>query len=405
MKLVLSLAATHLVVAHALANPAIYEPGFDSGVGINLWRVQPSATTVSQEIQSMRAAGFTQVALIPMAFADTTNGRISATDNTGFISQTISDTELDAAIRTAKSLNMTVTVSPFIQTHGLATSRGFMNFSGASASQFWSDYNSMTANWAQIAQNAGADRYLVASELSTLADDTAHASAWNSLISTANTHFSGKIGYNETHWDFNGPNVKSMIWNNPNIDFVSISSYRDLATPEAADASGGAGDPTFVSHVKANLTSWLDSQVLPYAATLKDGAGMPVVMGELGVIPVNRGTVDPWDFMKIAPDDSQINYDANESRNAFEGVLAALDGRADDVMSLNLWMWGWEGGFTTEPFFLNPNMTTNPWPWKQIVPQSKAGADYVSAFLKTVPEPTSLTALCGLSVLMLRRRK
>lgn len=405
MKLALAVAATSLVVAQARANPAIYEPGHDSGVGINLWRVQPSATTVSQEIQSMHSAGFTQVALIPIAFANTTSGAISRTDHNNFITQTMSDSELDAAIRTAKSLNMTVTVSPFIQTHGLVTSRAFMNFSGAAATQFWGDYNSLTANWAQIAQNAGADRYLVGSELSTLADDTTHAAAWNSLISTANSHFAGQIGYNETHWDYNGNNVKSMIWNNPNIDFMSVSSYRDLATPAAADASGPAGDPTFVDHVRSNVNQWLNSQVLPFSHTLKNGAGLPVVMGELGVIPVNRGTVDPWDFMKIAPDDSQITYDANESRNAFEGVFAALDGRAADVMSLNLWMWGWEGGFTTEPFYLNPTTTTNPWPWKQIVPQSMAGADYVESFLKSVPEPTSLASLGWLSALIVRRRK
>lgn len=405
MKTRFAFGATYLVVAATLANPAIYEPGHDSGVGINLWRVQASSTTVSQEIQSMHAAGFTQVALIPMAFADTTTGRISRTDNANFVTQTISDAELDAAIRTAKSLNMKVTVSPFIQTHGMQTSRAFMNFAGQAATDFWSDYNNLTASWAQIAQNAGADRYLVGSELSTLADDLTHTASWNTLISTANANFNGQIGYNETHWDYRGPNVKTMVWNNPNIDFVSISSYRDLATPAAADASGAAGDPAFVAHVKGNVTDWLDGEVLPYADTLKNGAGMPVVMGELGVIPVNRGTIDPWDFMKIAPDDSQIAYDPNESRNAFEGVLAALDGREADVMSMNFWMWGWEGGFTTEPFYLNPNTVNNPWPWKQIVPNSMAGANYLSDFLKTVPEPTSLTLLGGLSLIVVRRRK
>lgn len=398
-------ASSGLVLPEASrAAQGIYEPGHDSRVGINLWRVQPSATTVSQEIQAMHTAGFGQVALIPIAFADTGTGHISRTDNTGFISQTISDAELDSAIRTAKTLGMGVTVSPFIQTHGLQTSRAFMNFAGESATNFWADYNALTASWAQIAQDAGADRYLVGSELSTLADDTTHAAAWTSLISTANTHFSGEIGYNETHWDYRGPNLKSMIWDDPNVDFVSISSYRDLATPAAADASGGAGDPTFVAHVKANVDTWLDTEVLPYAGGLKNGAGMKVVMGELGVIPVNRGTIDPWDFMKIAPPDEEIDYDANESRNAFEGVFAALDGRAADVDAINLWMWGWEGGFTTEPFYLNPTTTVNPWPWKQIVPESMTGATYISDFLHTVPEPASLGLIGGMAILALRRR-
>ncbi len=404
MKKLLAFGATLALTPVALANPSVYEPGHDSGVGINLWRVHPSATTVSQEIVAMRSAGFQQVALIPMAFADTGNGHISRSDNTGFISQTMSDSELDGAIRTAKSLGMTVTVSPFIQTHGLATGRQFMNFSGTAATSFWDDYDSLTSSWAQIAQDAGADRYLVGSELSTLADDTTHAAAWNTLISTANSKFSGKIGYNETHWDYRGSHLKTMIWNNPNIDFISVSSYRDLATPAAADASGGPGDPTFVAHVKNNLNTWLDSEVIPFAEALNNGTGKPVVMGELGVIPVNRGTIDPWDWTKIAADENTIPYDENESRNAFQGVMEALDGRAADVASMNLWMWGWEGGFTTEPFYFNPTTVGNPWPWKQIVPKSMAGADYIESFLHSVPEPASLAGFGMVSMIAIRRR-
>ena len=404
MKTRLCIGLVSLFAADALANPSIYEPGFDSGVGVNLWRVQPSATTVSQQITAMHTAGFRQVALIPIAFADTTTGHITRTDNTGFISQTISDGELDSAIRTAKTFGMTVTVSPFIQAHGLQTGRQFMNFTGAPAASYFGDYNTLTDNWAKIAQAAGADRYLVGSELSTLAADTSHAAAWNTLISTANANFGGKIGYNETHWDYREAGVTSNIWNNPNIDFVSVSSYRNLATAAAADASGAAGNPAFVAHVKGNVNTWLDTEVLPFAHTLRGGAGKPVVMGELGVIPVNRGTIDPWDWTKIAGEDSTIAYDRNESRNAFEGIFAALDGRAAEVNSLNLWMWGWEGGFTTEPFYLNPTTVGNPWPWKRIVPESMAGAQYISSFLKSVPEPTSLSALAGLSVIVIRRR-
>lgn len=360
---------TFAVAACALAQPIRHRPDRDPVIGVNIWSVhaRPQGEGAwSTQMNAIRAHGFGGVTILPQSFVDLQTGAVTPQDPTPqprFGGMT--DAELAVAIRRAKALGMTVTVSPTIEPANRTLFRGEISFNdpppdepntGKRAdngvdtpenhARFWQTYQARIVQLAAIAQAEGADRFNIGAELPWLDTDPRNAEHWARLIDAADAVFLGRLGYTTVHWTFDRDATVRMIWSNPKIDYISISSYFAVATPEQCARSGAEGDPAFVGLVAENFSKQLEDRVLPVAKRL----GKRVILNEVGFTPYEGTGAAPWDWTlgERAP------YDGIEARNALEGVFRAVAGRGEHIEAVHLWCWGWPGGFAGERFYIHP---------------------------------------------------
>ena len=147
---------------HAAADAGVYEPSTDPSIGFNLieWYNFPAGGEQVWEdsVQSMYDAGFRDVSISPVRFANVVTGTILPSSPKG-----PEMSHVAAAVAKAKSLGMRVTLNAFIELynpHGETNPDNFEYFApfngcgwrgcfnlGAGTpenSQFWSDYQTLS---------------------------------------------------------------------------------------------------------------------------------------------------------------------------------------------------------------------------------------------------------------------
>lgn len=320
------------------ANPTLYEPGTDPGVGFNLisWGNFANGASVWQNaVQSIFDAGFDEVSLSPVRFYTPGSGAIVASSSSG-----PELSHVAAGVARAKQLGMRVTVNPFVEPVGFTSWRGTYNPlpGSAESNTFWNDYQQYIVDVASMAQANGADSMTVGTELKALSRNIGNNANWTSVINAANAVFSGTLGY-AANWDnYQNSNVKNTIWEHPAIDFIGIDSYfPNLLNNSQADASGSYPNPSFINQVENAWNNKLDNEILPFAAARKGGTGMPIEFTEVGYLPRNRTSVTPQG-------ESQP-VDRDEQNMVYAGLMRALDGRqaSGNFLSTHIWNWGMQG--------------------------------------------------------------
>jgi len=350
-------AALWLAVSNrAGADPGVYEAGSDPGVGFNLiswWNFGDGVSKWEDAVQSIHNAGFQEVSISPIRFAETSS---SATDPAGTIATTSGRgpelSHIAAGIARAKSLGMRVTVNPFVglkngttffenaNNPGGSSWRGLYDPTPGSAewTTFWDDYENYLVAVAQVAEANGADSMTVGTELKAITNEVGNNPKWSSVISAVDAEFTGTLGY-AANWDiYDSTNITNTIWENFAIDYIGIDSYfTNLLNNSQADASGSYPNPTFIGQVENAWNNKLDNVILPFAAARKGGSGMPVEFTEVGYLPYNRTTV--------TPQNSSGSLDKDEQNMAFEGLIRALDGRkgSGEFLATHIWTWGMPG--------------------------------------------------------------
>lgn len=416
-----ALAALSCYATPASANPAVYEIGDDPGVGFNMiswFNFDNAATPATDEgvdewqnsVQGLYNAGFREVSISPVRFFNTTTFAIAPTSTQG-----PNLAAIEAGVVRAKELGMRVTLNPFVEPQGFPNWRGTYNPQGAAADTFWNDYQNYLVAVAQIAEAHGIEAMTVGTEYNAIDQDPNNNGRWNSVINAVDAVFHGQLGY-ASNWDhYNNSNVRTAIWEHPAIDFLGIDSYfnnlltgatgylraqnpsltNNQATTLAnqlADTNTGleAGD-TLADLMTDAWNHKLDTQLLPYAAALKAGAGLPIVFTEVGYLPYNRTIRNPQNSS------SQV-IDTAEQIAAFNGLINALDGRADVFEAMHIWQWhipGSDGSLWN----IDPTLPANQ-------PNNTPLGQWLSSFVNTaVPEPASdVLILLGAALLRVRRR-
>ena len=137
------------------ANPAIYEPGIDPGLGFNFvsWGNFGNGASIWQNaVQAAYDAGFDEVSLSPLRFYTPGTGSIATSSSSG-----PELSHVAAGIVRAKQLGMRVTVNPFIEPVGFTGWRGNYSPSPGSAesNNFWNNYQQYIVDVATMAQANG----------------------------------------------------------------------------------------------------------------------------------------------------------------------------------------------------------------------------------------------------------
>ena len=368
----------------ALADPAVYEIGHDPGVGFNLisWWSGTQASHWQAGIQTMYDAGFRDVSISPLRFFNTSTGALTT-------SGAPSLTGLASGVAFAKSLGMHVTLNPFVEPINFTMWRGQYNPSGAAATTFWTGYQSYLLEVAQIAHTHNVDAMLVGTELRAITRDSSHNADWNNAINAVRAVYDGPLGY-AANWDnYNHPNVAAAIWEHPEINFMGIDSYFNNVVTAYASSVGATnaqlnnaldnniGLPqipgqSLTEMITAAWNRKLDNEILPYAAARKDGAGLPVVFTEFGHLPYNRTARSPQN-------ETNQPVDTAEQIAAFQGLMNALDGRADKFHAMHIWQWHMTGS-DGSLWNIRPTLPTNQ-------PNNVPLGQWLSAFVNTAVAP------------------
>jgi hypothetical protein len=335
----------------AAADPAVLEIGDDPGLGFNLisWGTGALEQHWPIAVQALYNSGFREVSIAPVRIVDPNTGIISAAGQ-----QPLAN--IEAGIVHAKSLGMRVTLDPFTELPGFSPWRAtFSPDPGAEETQFWGDYQAYMVEVAQLAQEHGVEAMTVGTEMKGLDDNPANQSHWNDVLTAVDAVYDGQIGY-AANWDnYSSPNVVNNLWSHEAVDFIGIDSYFSntltnyyrFLNPGATnsqvnagvnawvDGSGSFPNQAFIDLITNAWNHKLDTELLPFAAELKNGEGMPIVFTEIGYQHHNRTARTP-----------QVEsgaVDTAEQRMAFQGLINALDGRADVFQAMHIWQWSMTG--------------------------------------------------------------
>ena len=127
-----------------------------------------------------------------------------------------------------------------------------------------------------------------------------------------------------------------------------------LASLREADRSHRQPE-SFAQSVTNRWRDIITSELLPYAATLNNGQGMPVSIGEFGAVPFNLTAVAPASFQP------STDLDPQEQEAVILGLIRSVDQLGDEIPEITIWQWGI--GDLEDRFGLNPCLLyTSPSP-------------------------------------------
>ncbi|TWT76888.1 hypothetical protein Pla123a_23120 [Posidoniimonas polymericola] len=318
-------------------DPDVYQPNTDPAVGFNLisWANfgGSGANRWREAVRGLHEAGFSEVSISPVRFVNPATGVIASSSSKG-----PELSHIAAGVAEAKSLGMRVTVNPFVEPENFAFWRGQYdpNPGSQSWSTFWQDYEDYLVEVAVVAQANGADALNVGTELRAITRNSGNNGKWASVIAAVDDAFTGELGY-AANWDnYRNGNLTDAVWKNPAIDYLGIDAYfRDTTSNAESDASGADPNEAFITQVEQGWNDRLDNEILPFAASLRAGGGLPVVLTEVGYLPYNRTTVTPQNNSGAVDTDEQVM--------AFKGLTRALNGRKAELGAIHVWQWGMAG--------------------------------------------------------------
>ena len=252
------------------------------------------------------------------------------------------------AVGYAKALNMKVTLTPIFETMEESGWRGDWNPTDRTIRRnFYSAWFRHVFQLARIAQFRKVDRLDVGSEMVSFVNNPTNERFLNTLLRKTGKIYRGELGYN-ANWDnLSSPQVEKLFWNHPRINKLSVSMYPYMRLASTEESELSHLEPEAFAHlVQSRWKAIVEDELLPYAATLKEGQGMPLVIGEFGAVPYDGCAATPADFQ---PSDV---VDVEEQEAVIMGLIRAVDQQGDLMPEITLWQWGL--GDLQDNFGLNP---------------------------------------------------
>ena len=250
------------------------------------------------------------------------------------------------ATNLAHRLGLKVTLTPIFETATESGWRGAWDPTGQTSRNFRASYLRFVARLASIGRNWKADTVNVGSELQAFVNRPANQNYLKNLISRVQNIFRGDVGYNANLENYQSRLLKTAIWDHPKITKLSLSlyPYKTLASTEESDRSDE--DPELFAQRVQQRWSVIIDELEAYAKTLKEGDGMPIVIGEFGAVPYNRCAAFPYSPL---PDNA---VDQPEQEAVIMGLIRAVNNRSNSIPEMTLWQWG--TGDHQDNFGINP---------------------------------------------------
>jgi hypothetical protein len=204
--------------------------------------------------------------------------------------------------------------------------RGGVSAKAISAAQFFSDYQDYLEQLADVANESGASRFYVGSELAALTRDPNATPSWRSLISGVRSALGEastcRLSYAANHDEFE----HVPFWGN--LDEIGVDAYFSLASAREARGPARPGVDVLVRRWRRELAS------LKQFSNRQD---RQLVISEWGTVPLDLTTSQPWHWN---PSDAP---DVAEQVNAYEALLSSISTEGDWLSGCDLWHWRMPG--------------------------------------------------------------
>jgi hypothetical protein len=291
----------------APGDPAPIRDGMIRGANVTAYSAdaltQPTAVAALREL---RATGADEIVFPVLWFQQARTSTELAPDAL----ETPSDASLLAAAQTARVLGFKVGFAPHVNVRD-GTFRG--EIAPTSRASWFASYAVMADHYAELAAQAGADRYVVGSELVSMSRDTA---AWRALIADVRTRYDGPLTY-AANWVQEAEKVR--FWDA--LDTVGIDAYMPLTPADPA--------PT-VAELQAAWTPWIARMRALHTST-----GKPILLTEIGYTS-RRGTA------QAPATEGHGAIDQAAQARAYDGTFRAL-GRIPWIDGMLIWDWSADG--------------------------------------------------------------
>ena len=162
-----------------------------------------------------RAAGTELVALTPTWYMDTADSSAISADP----AKTSTDASVLAAARQAEELGLDVMIKPHVDVRD-GTFRG--EIQPADRAAWFADYQAIVDRYATLAERAGAQTFVVGTELTSMSSDEA---TWRALIADARQRFGGSVTF-AANWVDGAERIN--FWDA--LDAIGIDGYMPLGT-------------------------------------------------------------------------------------------------------------------------------------------------------------------------------
>jgi len=215
-----------------------------------------STPAAMRSLQSVRATGTTHVVIVPTwSMASPTASSVAPNDRV-----TTSRQDLLLIMAKTRSLGMQVVLKPHLD---IADGSFRGNIAPASPPAWFASYTTMIREYADLAQQAGAETLVIGTELSSMSH---YDQDWRNVIAAVRARFSGRLTF-AANW-VDGARLVGF-WDA--LDYIGIDAYMPLT-------SGTNLDPG-----EAELAAaWTDRGYLADITRLQARWSKPVVFTELG---------------------------------------------------------------------------------------------------------------------------
>jgi hypothetical protein len=274
------------------------------------WQDEFSSSSFQQSLRNLKAAGANYVNLIiPYYQSNSGSTDIQRGGNTP------SDASLISAIQYAHSIGLKVSIALYLETFS-GEWRAYIN--PGDRDTWYRNYGNALVYYGRIAQQQGAEQYVLGAELISMASAAANGdntARWNSMIARVRNVYSGQLTYSANRpqdgWGSEAPNIG--FWDK--LDLVGLSMYYSLW-----------GDGS-VASLKSNWQSINDTYIQPLTRF-----GKPIIFTEIGYRSVNDAHNQPWDSGMSGP------YNAQEQSNDYTALFEFWNSKSY-MQGVMLWWW------------------------------------------------------------------
>lgn len=279
--------------------------------GFTLQLIDQSDSQISKSLEDLAAVGANYVTISPGWVTDN-----KYSSNVERKSRTPSDYKVRYAIRKAKLLGMDVMIKPHLDRKDGGW-RAFIDPSNKD--KFFQNYSAMMLNYADIAQQEGADQLCVGAELFKLSTKSSNEHYWRDMISKIRQRFDGSLTYSAN----------------------SDSEYFDEGGLPFWDALDYWGSSMYISVSKTtNPTSSIIQQEWKWAEDryykpMSQKIGLPLLATEIGYRSVDGAGISPEEF------ENNPKLDLAEQALLYQNFFDFWDDRS---YFAGVQFWFWEAG-------------------------------------------------------------
>lgn len=285
-------------------DPPVVDAAFpQSGAAAPLWDDDGyGSDTYSAALEGLAEAGASWVTVIPTWYQTDADSSSIYREQPG---RTATDEALASAISRARALGMRVTLKPHVD---LAGGGSRISIDPADEGDWFDSYTDMIVGYAEMAEEAGVDQFVVGTELG---GTSGSEQEWREVITRVREAYSGPITYAANHDEFEDV----AFWDA--VDFIGVDAYFPLSDV-----------PTTII---SDLTrAW--EPIVADLAVVSERFGRMIVFTEVGYPSQEGATVEPYN-----PSHSDVVSEAEQAA-ALEAMIIAV-GSEQWFGGFHWWMW------------------------------------------------------------------